>query len=311
MENNRPALQEIPTEVDQYRLLRTLDAGGMGIVCEALDTLRNRRVAIKLIPNKQTAGTAQPQILREARLASEVHHPHVVSLFATGTYHDGVYLVMELVEGRSVQSLLDEGPLPWREATVILVAACEGLAAIHARGIIHRDIKPGNILLQKGEKSERQESPALSADYRLLTTDYSPLSGGYFVKITDFGLARWLDQSKRSATWKRLAGTPHYMSPEQCREEEYDERTDIYSLGATYYALLTGCMPYAGSIPLRIMFEHCSAPVPDPCKRDREIPTACAEIVIRAMAKKRADRYDSARDMQKALRKILHDETRR
>ena len=324
MESNWPAQQAIPAVVDHYQLVRILGSGGTGIVCEAHDTLLGRRVAIKLIPNKQTAGSDQPQIMREARIASEVKHPHVVSLYDTGTYAGGVYLVMELVEGRSVQSLLDEGPLPWREATAILVAACEGLAAVHARGIIHRDIKPGNILLEKVDSrqntvdsgnaigaSTTPKSDCSATDYRLSTTDYSSLTGGFFVKITDFSLARWLDQSKRSATWKRLAGTPHYMSPEQCREEEYDERTDIYSLGATYFAVLTGCMPYAGSTPLRVMFEHCSAPVPDPCKGDREIPIACAEIVIRAMAKKRADRYDSARDMQNALRKVLQSDARR
>lgn len=277
MTPNGPAPQAIPAVVDQYRLLRPLGWGGTGIVCAAEDMALGRRVAIKLIPHEPTSGIAPPQILREARFASQVQDPHVVSLYSSGTYSGGVYLVMELVEGRSVQALLGDGPLSWREATAILVVACAGLMAVHAAGIVHRDLKPANLLL---------------------TADGT-------VKLSDFGLARWLDPLKRSATWKRIAGTPHYMSPEQCRQEEYDERTDIYSLGATYYTLLTGQTPYAYATPLEIMFAHCTAPVPDLRKDHREIPRACAEIVRRAMAKKRAERYDSAREMRNALREVL------
>jgi serine/threonine protein kinase len=277
MTPNEPATQAIPAVVDRYRLLRPLGWGGTGIVCEAEDTALGRRVAIKLIPHASASGAVPPEVLREAPLASRVQHPNVVCLYGTGIYTGGVYLVMEMVEGRSVQSLLDDGPLPWREATAILVDACDGVIAVHARGIIHGDVKPANLLR---------------------TADGA-------VKLTDFGLACWLDPSQRSAGWKRPAGTPHYMSPEQCREEDYDERTDIYALGATYHTLLTGCTPYADATPLKIMFEHCSAPVPDPRTDHWEIPGACAAIVLRAMAKKRVDRYDSAREMQSALRAAL------
>jgi serine/threonine protein kinase len=274
---NGQAPQAWPAVVNQYRLLRLLGRGGTGIVCEAIDSSLGRRVAIKLIPHDAASGPYPPRILREARLVGVVQHPHVVALYDTGTYTGGFYLVMELVEGRSVQSLLADGPMTWHEATAILVAACEGLVAVHALGIIHRDVKPANLLR---------------------TADG-------IIKLADFGLARWLDPAKRSATWKRPAGTPHYMSPEQCREEEYDERTDIYSLGATYHTLLTGRTPYADASALEIMFAHCSAPVPDPRNDNQEIPGACAEIVMRAMAKKRADRYASVRALQGALRAAL------
>jgi serine/threonine protein kinase len=266
----------IPAQIDQYRLLTPLGWGGTGIVYDAEDTALGRRVAIKLIPC-EPAGGAPPPLPREARLAKEVQNPHVVALYDSGTYVGGVYLVMELVEGRSFQSLLESGPLPWREATALLVAACDGLMAVHAHGIIHRDIKPANLL--------RTSAGA--------------------VKLTDFGQACWLDPTKRSTPLKRQAGTPHYMSPEQCREEEPDERTDIYSLGATYHTMLTGWTPYADASPLEIMFEHCSAPAPDPRAIRREVPRECAAIVLRAMAKKRADRYDSGLEMQAALRAAL------
>jgi serine/threonine protein kinase len=264
--------------IDQYRLVRPLGRGGTGLVCEAEDTLQGRRVAIKLIPNNPATGAVPPHVRREVRFAGAVQDPHVVSLYDSGTYAGGVYLVLEYVEGQSIQSLLRRGPLPWRQATALLIAACQGVIAVHAHGIIHRDIKPGNLLL---------------------TADGT-------VKLTDFGLARWLDSARHSESWKQLAGTPHYMSPEQCREEEHDERTDIYSLGATYHALLTGKPPYAAASPLWVLVEHCSAPVPDPRTLDPEVPRACAAIVLRAMAKKRANRYDSAREMQQALQAVLH-----
>jgi serine/threonine protein kinase len=184
---------------------------------------------------------------------------------------------MEVVQGRSMQALLDAGPLTWREATAFLSAACEGVMAVHARGIVHRDIKPAN-LLRTAEGS---------------------------VKLADFGLARRLGPAQKSPAARPPCGTPHYMSPEQCRGEECDERTDIYALGATYHTLLTGRTPYAAAAPVQIMFAHCSAPVPDPRHIHRQLPSACADVVMRAMAKKRVDRYDSARDMQHALRAVL------
>jgi serine/threonine protein kinase len=206
-----------------------------------------------------------------------VQDPHVVAVYDAGRYPGGVYLVMELVRGRSVQEFLGAGPLPWPEATALLIAACEGVVAVHACGILHRDIKPANLLR----------------------------AAGGIVKLADFGVACRLDPSGRSAACKQLFGTPHYMSPEQWCEEEHDERTDVYALGATYHTVLTGAPPYAGTNPLRIMVGHCAAPVPDPRKGRPEIPAACAEIVLRAMAKQRADRFDSAREFQDALRAVL------
>jgi urea transport system substrate-binding protein len=264
-----PAPLKLPARIHQYRLLRQLGWGGTSIVCEAEDTALDRRVAIKLICRECASWTAAPRLLCE--LAAQVRHPHVVSLYAAGTYAGGTYVVMELLEGGSVQARLDGGPLPWRQATAILISACAGVTAVHARGIIHHDIKPANLLC---------------------TADG-------IVKLADFDLAC------RRGSVKRMAGTPHYMSPEQCREEGCDERTDVYSLGATYYTLLTGCTPYADASPVQVMFAHCSVPVPDPLKVRRGIPSACAAIIRQALAKKRVDRYSSARELQEALRAAL------
>jgi urea transport system substrate-binding protein len=294
----------MPRVIDPYRLLRPLGWGGTGIVCEAEDPARGRRVAIKLIP-QPASSAASPWMPAEASFVGAVQHPHVVSLHGIGTYSGGVYLVMELVEGQSLQSFLSNGRLPWREATAILVATCAGVRAVHAHGIIHRDLKPANILLAPLQiadcRMQIDKGPsALTAQSAICNVQSA------IPKVSDFGLAQWLNPAKQSMAGKRLAGTPHYMSPEQCRQEECDERTDIYSLGATYFTLLTGSTPFTGATPLHILFEQCSSPVPDPCRDHPEIPGACAEIVGRAMAKKRSDRYDSVHEMRDALRAVLH-----
>jgi serine/threonine protein kinase len=271
------APQAIPAVVDQYRLLQPLGWGASGIVCEAADTAMGRRVAIKLIARGAISEASPPPTLREARLAGLVRHPNVVSLYDTGTYPGGIYLVMELVEGRSVQSLLSDGPLPWREATTILLAACEGVAAVHARGIIHCNITPDNLLR--------------AADGT--------------VKLADFGASRLLDPSKGLANSKRRSGPSHCESHEERPEDECDERTDIYLLGATYRTLLTGWTPGAVAYPQAIKVGRGSGLVADPRNDYGEIPRACADIVARAMAEKPRYRYASARAMQKALRGVL------
>ena len=267
----------IPAAIGPYRLRRPLGQGGTAIVYEADDSSQARRVAVKLIPHGPRDRIASTELLREASLVGQVRHPNVLRTYDSGTYPGGVYLVLELAEGRSLASHVDAGPSPWRLATALVAAACDGLAALHACGILHRDIKPANIV-------RTQEG---------------------IVKLADFGLARPIDLSGGSPRRTRAGGTPHYMSPEQCREEIDDERTDVYSLGATFCSLLTGRTPYPEATPLAVMLAHCSASVPDPRSAGPDIPDACAEIVLRAMAKRRADRFDSACAMGDALRATL------
>src|SRR5262249_18775914 len=155
-------------------------------------------------------------------------------------------------------------------ATHIVAEVCRGLAAAHAAGVIHRDVKPANILL--------------GADGS--------------VKLTDFGLAKAPRLGPVHATQHgTVVGTPHYMSPEQCAGETVDARADLYSLGAAYHALLTGRPPYDGSDTIKVMYAHCAAPVPDPRRVVPGLPEACAAIVMKALAKKRADRFRSPQEM--------------
>ena len=261
------------TIVDQYVLTEILGRGGMGIVYKARDTVVQRDVAIKFLPRTiSTDDTNSTRFLTEARAAGQLNHPNVVSLFGVGHHEGDMFLIMELARG-SVSELLEKaGHLDWSEATHIILQACRGLHAAHQAGFVHRDIKPQNLLITAHD----------------------------VIKIADFGVARFVDAS--SMCISPVAGTPYYMSPEQCRGETSDARSDVYALGATYYTLLTGRKPYADSTtPLQVMSAHCHGEIPDPSKINREIPAACAEIVTRAMSKDPLARYETCGDMESAL----------
>ncbi len=199
----------------RYRIERLLGGGGMATVWRGRDLRLDRLVAIKELSGE---GMRQPMALqrfdREARAVGRLSHPNVVSVYDVGSQHGQPYLVMELVEGPTVATLLDDGPLPVADVLTIGSQVCDGLAAAHAAGIIHRDIKPANLIV----------TPA------------------GVVKICDFGVARLLDSSSNTnltgpaAAW----GSPNYMAPEQINGGPLDRRTDLYALGCTLYAMLTG-----------------------------------------------------------------------
>jgi serine/threonine protein kinase len=260
----------------KHLLLRSIGQGGMGIVYEAEDTLLCRRVAVKVIAHGLNA-EAEGRFLHEARAAACLSHANVVAVHEVDR-HDGiVYLVMELAAGGSVQSLIrDRGAIAWREATRLIADACRGLAAAHAAGIIHRDIKPANLLV---------------------------MADGT-VKVADFGLAQAPGGSE-SDDAGLLRGTPCLMSPEQCRSDPADERSDIYSLGATYFALLTSSPPYGAGETISTLLAHCLKPVPDPRVHRPDVPPACAAIISRAMAKEPANRYACAADFLADLESLL------
>src|SRR5262245_2068420 len=248
----------------KYRLLRRLGAGGMGIVFLAEDPDLQRRVALKVLGGPLSHNHALVQrFLREARAAAQLSHPNVVPVFDVNLHGRSAYLVMELQAGGSLDAwLAREGAFPWNEAIQLAAQAGRGLAAAHAAGLIHRDVKPGNLLL--------------AADGT--------------VKVADFGLVKVLDPTASSiSTPSNVVGTPHYMSPEQCRGESLDERSDVYSLGATLYHLLTGRVMYDADGTGGVLFAHCSGSLPDPRAHAPLVPESVVKVLHRAVAKARYD----------------------
>ncbi len=264
----------------KYQLTAVLGQGGMGTVFRAHDPLIDRDVAVKLLPEELADDeTALGRFLSEAKAVGKLNHSHVVSVYDVGQEGRAYYLVMELMPGGSASDRLDEGrAFSVLDATRVAIDACKGLAAAHAAGLIHRDIKPANLMK--------------AAD-------------GSF-KITDFGLAKPSSPRAREITQAGMVvGTPYFMSPEQCDAKPVDARTDIYSLGATYYSLLTGRNPYEDSQSvIQVMFGHCQGDIPDPRAANPSLPPACSAIVARAMAKSPADRYQSASEMLADLQAV-------
>lgn len=282
----RPPLidERLGMRLGKYQIDQCLGKGALGIIYSAEDTVLKRRVALKLL---NEAAAADPnnarRFLREARAVAQINHPHVVTVHEADERDGLFYLAMELAQG-SIQDVLQvRGRLDWREATRIVADACRGLAAAHAAGVIHRDLKPANLLLAVGGA----------------------------VKLADFGLARPVTSPPEQASdHGRLIGTPHYMSPEQCRSERVDVRSDVYSLGATYHALLTGQPPFPVEDVMEVMVAHLDKPAPDPRAVDPSIPAACAALLARALAKEPAGRHADASELLAELEAVLAQEAK-
>lgn len=261
-----------------YELLEVIGRGGMGTVFKAHDETLHRTVAVKLMsPELAASETSRQRFIREARAAAQVSHEHVVTIHAVDDKGRVPFLVMQHVEGKSLQQRLQDGPLDVKEIVRIGQEMAEGLAAAHARGLVHRDIKPGNVLL---------ESP----------------SGK--VKITDFGLARAVDDASIS-TSGAVIGTPLYMAPEQARGAALDHRADLFSLGAVLYALCTGQSPFRAATSLGAMKRVCDDD-PDPIKPvNSKVPTWLEQIIRKLLEKNPADRFQTATEVANKLAKRL------
>jgi ABC-type branched-subunit amino acid transport system substrate-binding protein/tRNA A-37 threonylcarbamoyl transferase component Bud32 len=265
----------------KYQVTSVLGRGAMGVVLKARDPLIERDVAIKVLADHLAAdATALGRFLAEAKSAGKINHPNVMAIYEICQQGAMTYLVLEYVPGGSLENLVTERrELSVLEASRALVDACKGVGAAHAAGLIHRDIKPANFMR---------------------AADGS-------IKVADFGLAKTAGGSSRAFTQTGMVvGTPFFMSPEQCEAKPLDLRSDIYSLGATYYCLLTGKSPFhdSDSVP-QLMYAHCHGPVPDPRSVNPAIPQACTRIVTRAMAKAPTDRYQSTAEMLADLQAVL------
>ncbi len=254
-----------------YEVKGVIGRGGMGVVLKAFDPALSRNVAIKVLSaSLATCGAARRRFLREAKAAAAVAHEHVVSVFAVEEKAGLPFLVMEYIAGHSLQDRLDsQGSLALPEILRIGMQTAAGLAAAHAQGLVHRDVKPANILMENG--IER-------------------------VKLTDFGLARAAADASMTQSGL-ISGTPHYMAPEQARGELTDHRADLFSLGSTLYAMCAGHPPFRAESPLAVL-RRVSDDEPRPLRQiNPEIPQWLEAVIERLHSKDPARRFSSASEL--------------
>jgi hypothetical protein len=268
----------------RYRIQELLGRGGMAAVWRAWDLRLDRPVAVKELAGPWLRDdTAVARFDREARMSARLAHPNIVAVHDVGMDGDVRYLVMELVDGDTVSALLARGPLPVSQTIAIAVQACDGLAAAHAAGIIHRDVKPANLIL----------TPA------------------GVVKICDFGIARAVrgtpDLSLTGAA--TAMGSSKYMAPEQAYGEHVDGRADLYSLGCTIYAMLTGAPPFTGDNPLDVLHLHLTRPPVPVGERRGDVPPELDALVSRLLAKTPAARPADAVEVKARLEALAQDGT--
>jgi serine/threonine protein kinase len=264
----------------RYEVESRLGEGGMAKVFAGTDRLLGRKVAVKVLSSQYAQDkTFVERFRREAQAAAGLNHPNVVSVFDTGS-DDGVhYIVMEHVEGRTLADIIgEEGALRPARAVEIAVDVCRALSSAHEKGMVHRDVKPGNMLL---------------------TPD-----GG--VKVADFGIARVASGEPLTVTGS-VMGTASYLSPEQARGGSIDARSDIYSLGCVLYEMLTGKTPFAGDSLVSIAYKHVEEEPTAPSLVNPAVPAGLSAVVTKAMAKDPADRYQSADEMAGELREASAD----
>jgi serine/threonine protein kinase len=271
--------------IGSYVVREVLGQGGMGTVYLAEHSVIGRKVAIKVL--KRDLAVHEGLVARfvnEARAKAVVGHPGIVDVFDYGTLPSGVpYLVMELLEGESLAMRIARvGKLPVKEAAGIAWETASAVGAAHAKGIIHRDLKPENLFLARDAGSPDVEK----------------------VKVLDFGIAKLHSSpSKLSTQGGAVMGTPVYMSPEQCRgaRDEVDVRTDIYSLGVILYEMLCGKPPFEGEAFGDLLLRHMTEEVVPPSHRNPDVPPSLDDAVLRALAKRREERFWSMREFQGAL----------
>ncbi len=278
MEITRPAPELVLGEVlgNRYRIQRLLGRGGMGAVYLADDEVLGEPVALKIISSLWSADPTAlvDRFRREASAARKVSSPNVIRIHDLGETRDGLlYLSMEYFPGRTLSDMLAaRGRLSAPDLRDIVGQICDGLAAAHDAGVVHRDLKPQNVLV--GERNA--------------------------VKLIDFGLAKTAFLASLTATGLMM-GTPQYMSPEQVRGKDCDARSDLYSLGALAYHAATGHPPFEGDNPIAIGFAHCSEDPAPPRELCPDVPEALSDMILRALAKDPKQRPASAHEFRRAL----------
>ena len=273
----------IGQSLGRYHILEQLGEGGMATVYKAFDTRLEADVAVKVIRTEQLAPNVLERALkrfeREAKALARLTHANIVKVIDYGEYEGHPYLVMPYLPGGTLKECLAQGRMAWQEAVRLLLPIARALGYAHQEGMIHRDVKPSNILI---------------------TRSGDPM-------LTDFGVAKILDEEATvdltgtSAT----VGTPEYMAPEQVTAKSVDHRADIYALGIVFYEMVTGRKPFTADTPMAVLFKHASEPLPRPKQFAPGLPDGVEKALLKALAKKPEDRYQGMADFAKAMEGIL------
>lgn len=270
---------ELLARIGRYELEQLIGRGGMSLVFRARDTELHRVVAVKtltlyLLPT----AAARQRFIREGRAAALLAHPHIVPMYDVITESPVPALVMQYIAGPTLEQWIErQGPMSWQDALRIGAQLADALSAAHGEGLVHRDIKPSNVLLE---------------------------ADGARALLTDFGLVRAIDDATLTHSGM-LAGTPHFMSPEQARGEEVDGRSDLFSLGSLLYFAMTGTPPFRGRESMAVLHSLCHSPHVPLCRVNREIPLEVSQLVDRLLAKHVRQRPASSREVREQLRGLL------
>ena len=272
----------VPQTVGRYEIKEKLGRGGMASVYRARDPRFNRDVAIKILPRELTLDPQfRARFDREAQTIAALEHPAIVPVHDYGEEEGQPFLVMRLMQGASLAERLEDGPLPFEDVSKIIARIGSALDRAHEAGVIHRDLKPGNIL-------------------------FDQYGDAY---LADFGIARLADSSA-TLTGTGLVGTPAYMSPEQIEGKELDGRTDIYALGIIVFEMLTGERPYQADTPAMLLVKQMTEPMPRVLDVKPDLPSGCEDVITRATAKQPDARYDKASQLADTLTTALREEQR-